>query len=70
MEYIKGILTAIQLLKELVDGVKSLAAYMEASRTEAWFQESAAVFSRMREAKTEDERRQVISDLGRVWSKL
>lgn len=70
MEYVKGILTAIQLLRELVDGVRSLAAYIEKSKTEKWFQESATVFARMREAETEDERRQVASDLARVWAKL
>lgn len=70
METIKGFLTAIQLLKDLVDSLKTLAQYVDKAKTEKWFQESAQVFARMREAQSEDERRQVASDLARLWSKL
>lgn len=70
MEYIKGILTAVQLLKELVDGIKSLAAYIDKAKEDKWFQESAVVFSKLREAQTEEDRKNAAKDLARLWGSV
>lgn len=70
MATLQGILAALGLIREIMDGAKSLAAVYRESRNEAWFQESARVFGKMAEAKSEDQRRQVVSDLGKLWGGL
>jgi hypothetical protein len=70
MAYLQGILAAFGLIREILDGAKSLAILYKNSRDEAWFQESGRVFAKMAEAKSEDERRKVVSDLAKLWGGL
>ena len=67
MSYLQGILAALGLIKEVLDGAKAFAGFVKESRNEAWFQQSAQVFSKMATAKTPDERKKVVSDLARLW---
>lgn len=53
----RGLLAAIQLVKELVDGAKWLANWVNENKTEKWFQESAVLFSDLRKAQTPDEKK-------------
>ena len=48
MPIIQAIKEAISLILQVVQGVKALAAFIEANKTEAWFQDSAKTFSELR----------------------
>lgn len=67
MGYIQGILSALSLLKSLVDGAKALFGMIEANKNEAWFQESSKVFTKLREAKTDEDRKKVGRELADLW---
>lgn len=66
----QGLLAAIQLVKELVDGAKWLAGWVEANKQEAWFQESARLFSDLRKAQTPDEKKLAAERLRDLIRKL
>jgi hypothetical protein len=67
MATLQGILAALGLVKDILDGARSLAALVKEHRNEEWFQQSAKVFGEFAAAKTEAERRRVVSDLGKLW---
>ena len=51
------ILAAFQLLTQIVEGIKFIAKFIQDNRTEAWFQESAKLFTDLRAADTEEKKR-------------
>ncbi len=62
-----GILAALSIIKDIIDGVKAVSSFIQENKREAWFQESAKVFSTLREAKTTDERKKIAQDLAALW---
>lgn len=63
-----SLLSAIKMLYELVMGVKSLIAFVEANKTEAWFQESAKAMTQIRAAKSEQEYKDAAKALRDLWN--
>jgi hypothetical protein len=66
----QGLLAAFQVLKELIDGAKWLAQWVNENKDEKWFQESAALFSDLRKAKTPDEKKLAAERLRDLIRKL
>lgn len=64
---IQGILAALSLIKDIVDGIKAVSSFISENKKEAWFQESAKVFVELRGAKTTDERKKIAQDLANLW---
>lgn len=64
------ILSAIQLLLELVKGAKALFAYVEKAKDDQWFKDSVDTFKQLREAKTSDERKAAAVSIANLFGKL
>lgn len=64
---ISGILAALSLIKEIIDGIKGIAKFIEDNRNEKWFQDSAQIFIQLRGAKNDDERKKILQDLAGAW---
>lgn len=64
---IQGILAALSLIKDIVDGVKAVSSFIQENKREAWFQESSKVFIELRGAKTPDERKAIAKSLADLW---
>ena len=45
---LQAIVDGLHLLREIVNGVKFLVAFIEANKEEKWFQESAKTFTQLR----------------------
>lgn len=65
---IAELLGAIQTIYEILKMAKGLAGFVEANRTEAWFQQSNQVMEKIKDAKTEEEYKQLAKDLRNLWS--
>lgn len=65
-----GILALFQLLKELVDGVKWLAQFIQDNKNEKWFQDSAQLFSELRKAQTPEEKKDAAKKLRDLLASL
>ncbi len=61
-------LKALSLIKELVDAIKSIMAFIQANQNEAWFQLSRGVAERLKAAQTDDERRAIAKDILSLWA--
>ena len=70
MSYITGILTALGLVKDIIEMVRGLSAFISKSRQDRWFRESAKTFKMLTEAKTEEQRKHAVSELARLWSNI
>lgn len=57
----------IKMLYEILMGLQSLIKFVEANKNEAWFQNSSAAFTKIREAKSEEEYKQAAKDLRDLW---
>lgn len=66
----KDIFAALALLKEMVDGAKAIAAFIEANKDEAWFQASAEAYGAIKAAKTPEDRRAIGKKIRGLWSDL
>lgn len=65
-----GVLAGIQLLWEIVKGAKELAAFIEHNKNEKWFQDSHAVFSGWKAAKTPEEKKRAAENLRDLLRRL
>ena len=63
MGWLQSITGLVNLVLEIIRGAKALADWVEANKTEAWFQQSAESFKKLREAKTPEEKRNVAKEL-------
>lgn len=52
-----AIIQALAAIPKLIGAVKSIFAFIEANKNEAWFQHSASAFALVNKAKTEEEYR-------------
>jgi len=52
-----GLLAIVQLVLEIVKSAKWLAEFVKENKEEAWFQQSAQLFSDLRKATTPDEKK-------------
>ena len=57
------ILLAIKSIASIISTVKEIFKFIEDNKTEKWFQDSAEVFGKLKEAKTTDERKALAKDL-------
>lgn len=70
LAFFQGLGSAVQLALKVVDGVKSLAQFIERNRNEAWFQESTRVFGAIESAKTQEESERAFKDYLRLIGRL
>lgn len=61
---------ALKLIYEIVQGAKLLAAFIQENKKEQWFQDSAATWARVKEAKTNEEKKAVVRDIATLWSRM
>jgi hypothetical protein len=60
MDWLKGILNAIGLIRDVFAAVREFAAFVEKNKQEQWFQDAAIAFRGMRgPSGTEDKRRAI-----------
>lgn len=64
------IIAIIRLLGEIVTGLKALAKFISEHKEEKWFRDSAELFSKWKDAKTSDEKKDLVRGIGDVWSRL
>lgn len=64
------ILAAIKLLWEIICAAKELAAFIEKNKEEKWFQDSAALFGRWKDAKTPEQKKDLVRGIGDVWGRV
>lgn len=67
---LSGILAALSIVKDIIDGIKAVSSFISENKKEAWFQESSKVFVELRNAKTPDERKKIAVDLANLWKGL
>jgi len=65
-----GFFTLLTLIKEILDIARGLQKTYEQVKNEAWFQESAATFKKISEAKTPDEKKRAVAMLAKLYSQL
>ena len=62
------IFASLKLFMELLSAAKKLWAFVQANKTEQWFQQSSKTFEELtKEGATENEKKKAISDLARLW---
>lgn len=66
----KDVFAALALLKEMVDGAKAIAAFIEANKDEAWFKASADAYTAIKAAKTPEDRRALAKSIRGLWASL
>ena len=57
---IAGIFSAI---KAVFDAASAITRFIDANKTETWFQNSADILNKIKEAKTDEERKALAHDL-------
>jgi len=65
-----AILSAINLLWEIVKTVKDIAQTIERNKNEKWFQDVAKVFGRWNDAKTTEDKKKLVRDYADLWRRL
>lgn len=66
MTFIGEFFAGLKLLWEIVQAAKSIAGFIESNKNELWFQESAQVFQKMKEAKTNEEKKDIVRNLAHL----
>lgn len=52
-----GFLEGLKTIASIVEGVQALLKFIQTNKDEAWFKESAQIFTELKNAKTEDQRK-------------
>lgn len=64
------IVAAIKLIYELVSAARELVVFVKEHKEEKWFQDSAEIFSKWREAKTTDDKKAIIRGVADLWRRI
>lgn len=70
MAWIGTIVNAFSAIKEIFGVIQNVISFIDENKDEKWFQESAAVFSKLQAAKTSEERREVAKNIRDLLSDI
>lgn len=59
-------MAALGAIRSILAAAKSIIAFVEENKNERWFQQASETFSRLREAKTSEERKRLAKDISRL----
>ncbi len=62
-------MAAIQLIYEIVTGIKGILAFIEQNKNEAWFQDSAKAFNDFKQ-KSPEERAKLAADISSLLKRM
>ena len=65
-----GIIEVIKLINKILDNAAFIAKFVKDNKNEQWFQDSAAAFSSLRNAKTDEEKKDVAKRLRDIVSRI
>ena len=64
-----GFFAALQMIYNILQTVRQIFDFVQENKNEKWFQDSAATFTKLKEAKTADERKKMAQDLANLLSR-
>ena len=61
---------ALKAIKSIIEAVRGIFAFIEANKTEQWFQDSAKVFSKIQKLDNDDDRKKAAKDMRELISRM